>query len=139
MDKSKQPGIKFNGIILVKELFEREADVPEDSELKFNFVSKVSQQAEEYNLHLLTEIKLIYEEKEVLLLNSYFVGHFSTIPGEENMDIDEYMESNAVGLMFPYVREHISSITQKAGISPILLPPINVMAIIKENNRKNKD
>ena len=31
MDKAKQPGIKFNGIILVEEEFWRDYDVPEDS------------------------------------------------------------------------------------------------------------
>ncbi|MGI6649727.1 MAG: protein-export chaperone SecB [Bacillota bacterium] len=31
--------------------------------------------------------------------------------------------------MFPYIREHISTVTQKAGVKPVLLAPINVLAI----------
>ncbi|XZK49641.1 protein-export chaperone SecB (plasmid) [Clostridium perfringens] len=35
--------------------------------------------------------------------------------------------------MFPYIREHITSVTQKAGIQPIVLPPINIRALL--NNK----
>lgn len=34
--------------------------------------------------------------------------------------------------MFPYIREHISTVTQKAGIKPVLLAPINVLAMLRE-------
>ena len=76
---------------------------------------------------------MIKEGKEVLVLKSKFVGFFSVIKGQENMDIEEYIKNNSVGLMFPYIREHISAVTIKSGINPIFLPPINVVALLEKD------
>lgn len=48
------------------------------------------------------------------------------------MNIDEYLKNNAPTLMFPYVREHVSAITIKAGMKPILIPPLNMRALLKK-------
>lgn len=84
-----------------------------------------------------SKVNLIHDGKEVLRLLSRFIGFFSVIIGEENMNIQHYLVNNSPGLMFPYIREHVSSITQKSGIKPILLPPLNVVALIKGNEASN--
>ncbi|HLR35138.1 MAG TPA: protein-export chaperone SecB [Tissierellales bacterium] len=131
MDKNKQPGISFDGIILVAEEFWRDFDVPEDGDLDFSIEAANSKIDENYNVELETNLRIIKDDEEKLKLQSKFVGLFSTIDGEENMDIDEYIENNAPALMFPYVREHISAITTKSGINPIFLPPINFVTLLK--------
>ncbi len=136
MDKSKQPGIKFNGIILVEEEFWRDYIIPENSAVNFDVGVGGSKVGENYNVELDSTLKLVKEDKEVLRLKSKFVGFFSAVKGEENMDIDEYVKNNAPALMFPYIREHISVITAKSGINPIFLPPINLVALLKEKTIK---
>ncbi len=64
-------------------------------------------------------------------MDSTFVGFFSVIEGEENMEIEQYMQNHSPALMFPYIREHISTVTQKAGIKPVFLAPVNVLALLK--------
>lgn len=81
---------------------------------------------------LITSLVLKSDEKEVLKLESTFVGTFSIINDSENMSIEEYTKGYSPALMLPYIREHISSITQKAGVKPVLLPPINILALINE-------
>lgn len=132
MDKDKQPGIRFNGIILVEEKFWRDYIIPEDAKLDLKLESGNNKLDNSYNVELKAILRLIKDDKETLTLESKFVGFFTVIKGSENMDIDEYIKNNAPALMFPYVREHISAITIKAGIKPILVPPLNMRALLKK-------
>lgn len=47
---------------------------------------------------------------------------------------DNYLliERNAIAIMFPYLRSYISSLTTQPGMQPIVLPPINIMALLSE-------
>lgn len=132
MDKTKQPGISFDGIILVKEEFWRDYVVNDDSEVKLRFNSINSIDESNATVELTMNLELIDGEKSVLKLENTFIGFFSIIKGEENMEMKEYLENNAPALLFPYVREHISLITLKSGIKPILLKPINLVSLLEE-------
>lgn len=133
MDKTKQPGIKFNGIILVAEEFWRDYNVPKDSDIHLNLEAGNIEMQGNYSVEVNSTLILTKEDKEVLTLKNKFVGFFSSIKEQENMDIEEYVKCNSVALMFPYIREHISAITIKSGIDPVLLPPVNVMALLEKN------
>ncbi|KZL94194.1 protein-export chaperone SecB [Clostridium magnum] len=133
MDKNKQPGISFDNIILVKENFWRDYDVPEDSKLDFQIGTGWDIKDNSYYVELSSTITLISADKEALKLENTFVGVFSVIKGSENMNIEDYIRNNSAALMFPYMREHIATITQKSGIKPILLPPVNILALIQQN------
>jgi preprotein translocase subunit SecB len=58
------------------------------------------------------------------------VGIFSVIPESSNMDLEYFAQNNAPALMFPYIREIIATTTLKAGLPSVLLPPLNIHAII---------
>ena len=137
MDKNKQPGISFDNIMLVKECFWRDFIVPKESEIAFEVKHNWSGSEDKYVSELLTTLRLLAGEKEVLKLESTFVGLFSIIANQENMDIKDYIKNHAPALMLPYIREHISSITQKAGIKPVLLPPVNIVALIRKKEIEN--
>lgn len=135
MDLKKQPGITFNFIALLKETFKRDLIVPEDSAAVIDL--KVNNQKDKNDpskliVEMIATAKYTHDSKEVLCLESTFIGNFSALVGEENMSLDEF-SSNAPALMFPYIREHISAITQKAGVKPILLQPLNFVAL--QNNQ----
>lgn len=138
MDKDKQPGINFKSITLVKEEFWRDYNVPEETTPDINIGFGWSVQENDYVVELSTTLRLLHQEQEKLKLDTTFIGVFSVIENNENMNIEEYIKSNSVALMFPYIREHISTITQKSGIRPVLLPPINVVALIKRSELLKK-
>ncbi|MDB5032656.1 protein-export chaperone SecB [Mucilaginibacter sp.] len=52
--------------------------------------------------------------------------------------IDQFAVANGPAIMFPFLREHLASITLKAGISPILLPSVNFIRLSTENKAKKK-
>ncbi len=51
------------------------------------------------------------------------------------LDIDQFAKVNAPAIIFPFIREHLSSLSVKAGISPILLAPVN---FVKHSESKSK-
>ncbi|WP_083599506.1 protein-export chaperone SecB [Caloranaerobacter azorensis] len=38
-------------------------------------------------------------------------------------------------MLFPYLRSLITTITANAGVKPIILPPININALLEEKER----
>jgi len=139
MDNDKQPGISFEGILLSKENFSRIPNFSDENvriDIQLNVILNKNKQT--YSAELNTSLKCFSndDQKQLLNLEFTFVGLFSVKDGEENMDIQDFLNNNAPAIMFPYIREHISEITQKAGVKPILLPPINIEALIK-NKKMN--
>lgn len=134
MDKNKEPGIGFESISLVEEIFHREKKVPKVLNISLKLESRIYNIEKQYFNELSVFVKGSDEEgNEALKLEFMFVGRFSTLEGSENMEIDKFMQENSSALMYPYIREHISLITQKAGVAPVLLPPMNVQAALKRN------
>lgn len=134
MDKTKQPGINFDGIILTEEKFWRDYLIPEDLSIDLEFQSSNSIEDNNATVEVFTNFKLVDDTQEFLTLDLKFVGFFSTIKGEENMNIEKFIKDNSLALMYPYIREHITSTTSKSGIKPVILPPINLRAIINEEH-----
>ncbi len=64
-------------------------------------------------------------------------GYFAL---EGNDDILKY-EANAIAIMYPYLRAIVSNYTASANISPVILPAINVNAMLtrKKEQEEKKD
>lgn len=46
---------------------------------------------------------------------------------------------NAVSLLFPYLRTHISTITSISGVEPLIIPAINIYKLLEQNSSENID
>lgn len=51
---------------------------------------------------------------------------------QENMDI---LEKNTIAIMFPYIRSYISIMTTQPGMNPIVLPPMNIVAMVNDQKK----
>lgn len=51
---------------------------------------------------------------------------------QKNMDI---LEKNTIAIMFPYIRSYISIITTQPGMNPIVLPAMNIVAMINDQKK----
>lgn len=137
MDKEKQPGISFDSIVLAKEKFWRNPSLPKELNINLDFKVKRSIDDKKGIIELDTFLSLQDSEKvEHVKLELKYIGLFSIIESEKNMELEHFLEHNAPAFLVPYIREHISSITSKAGILPVILPPINILAIIKDKEKK---
>lgn len=63
--------------------------------------------------------------EELINLETSIVGHFSCDDASiERRDV--LLQKNTLAILFPYLRSQISLITAQPGLSPIVLPPMNI-------------
>lgn len=75
------------------------------------------------------------EDKELLDVYVVMKGLFELL-GETDLPADAFGKVNGPAILFPFVREHMASMTLKANIPPILLPPINFVRAAADPKRK---
>lgn len=63
-------------------------------------------------------------------LRMALVGVFEVDGG---LNTNSYFEKNAIAIMFPYLRSQLTLITAQPGIKPVMLPPININELLKQN------
>ncbi|MCM1143121.1 MAG: protein-export chaperone SecB [Blautia sp.] len=78
----------------------------------------------------ITLITTVSDEKENIYVNVKGKAIFRT--QQENMDI---LEKNTIAIMFPYIRSYISIITTQPGMPPIVLPAMNIIAMINDQKK----
>lgn len=78
----------------------------------------------------------VYDDsKESLSLEISVVGSFFC--DEESPDRrDALLRKNTIAILFPYLRTQISVVTMQPGLSPIILPPMNIEALFAEAEEK---
>ena len=45
--------------------------------------------------------------------------------GESILDLESFGRVNGAAIIFPYIREHLTNLSAKAGVGLIMLPPFN--------------
>ncbi len=140
MQKNKSLGIRIHSIIFPHVVFQRAATI-QSSEIDPQMEAKSS--IDEDNNMLYVELKVtIQNEENSLHIEIICAGQFQEDAEEPNIALlKEFSKKDAPAVLFPYVREYISSLTAKSGISPILLPPINFNTIMvnDENDTQQKN
>ncbi|WP_338779567.1 protein-export chaperone SecB [Metabacillus sp. FJAT-52054] len=66
-------------------------------------------------------------------LKVVLLGHFKTEQGDK---FENYI-LNAISILFPYMRAHISTLTAISGQRPLMIPSVNVVELLKEKAEKN--
>lgn len=82
-------------------------------------------------MFILTLNVLVKDKKSSLEVKMTVTGKFKY----ETNDIQElvpYLGFNAPAIMFPYIRAYITNITALGGMSPIILPTLNMESVGKE-------
>lgn len=78
----------------------------------------------DYEVILVTTVS---DENEILFVNVKCKALFHTEQENKGM-----LERNAIAIMFPYIRSYISTITTQPGMSPIVLPAMNIVAMLND-------
>jgi len=80
----------------------------------------------------------IIDKEKTINISCCMVGLFSQKePG--SISLEEYTKYNGPALVLPYIRQVISDVTLKAGLLPIIIPPINVYKMIDGAENKVKE
>ena len=81
------------------------------------------------------EIKIGFEicGEELFILNGELVGQF-TVTEKQDISLNQ-LKTNAIAIMFPFLRSQITLLTSQPSLVPIVLPPININKVLESQMR----
>ena len=115
-------------IMITEGTFKRTEGTLDDVELRVNVshnVERISEQ--EYKITL--ELSVADPEGKL----SVFVKGMAVFETEQENQM--LIERNTLAIMFPYFRSYVSTLTTQPGMTPIVLPAMNIMAMLAQNNQ----
>ena len=72
----------------------------------------------------------ISDEEELVFVDVTGRAVFSTEQKKNDM-----LEKNTLAIMFPYIRSYVSIITTQPGMNPIVLPAMNIIALVNDQKK----
>jgi len=124
------PSYNVSNIFLAESRFSRTSSVSDLNQSKKHFtidIEPINLDENIFNIALnvtFFSTSASSEEHEVDFFIK-MIGLFEKIGDHSEIPNDYFVNVNAPAIIFPFVREHVSSITAKAGIDAVLLPPFN--------------
>lgn len=97
----------------------------ESVENDFNITSEVG--VSEKVIIVTEEATIVQKNKDVeqVKIKVKFGGVFECVGESPITDLSEFGRINGAAIIYPYIREHVTSLSQKAEIGAIFLPPVN--------------
>ena len=86
---------------------------------------------QELNYKLQFDINISNSENQFSVFAS-IIGFFEFDSDLDSVAKDKFFKINAPSILFPYVRAYISTLTSLSGITPVILPTINMVEVMKE-------
>lgn len=122
-----QSGFRVNAIILIDSNLHRESHIEFGEKVKANMDISTDVSVHEKQITVIEDVvvKQYFEDKEQVNISVKMAGIFECVGDPLIKDYNEFGKVNAAAIIFPYIREHISSLALKAGLGPLILPPIN--------------
>lgn len=123
-----ESAFSVDNLILLESHFSRIQNVhfDEDVQTSVNVNADVSVQDKHITVILTAAIKQKYHEEEQLSCHVSMAGLFAAKgDNETDKDLEKFGKVNGAAIIFPYIREHISNLSLKAGLPPLILPLLN--------------
>lgn len=131
---------EIHNIILMESNFNRVANVIfEESLIDYVCDIDVKVHIEGTKVNVLETIVYTQTVKETKLQQVFakigMIGVFNAI-GDSDLNLKTFGEVNGAAIVFPYLREHLTSLSIKASLPIVLIPPANFMARLPEEESK---
>ena len=117
---------------------------------KFDFKQERGTDSKEYNTSFQieyainseddTKVRVVVDttvtnEAQSVVLNVQTVGIFKV----DKLDMDDatyehLIKANTVAIIFPFIRSQVSLLTTQPGMMPVMIPPININALIENQD-----
>lgn len=116
---------RFEGFKILESNIIISEDKIKATELNTNFEQTIGEEIEECKYKHTLVAKIEDDDKTIQIMVKA-VGYFNF---DQSLPIEKrnvFYRINAPAILFPYVRAYISSLTALSGISPIILPTLNL-------------
>ena len=118
----------LKNIMITEGTFKRSEDSLEDVELQVHVSHNVNQISDrEYKIIL--ELSVADPQGKL----SVFVKGMAIFETEQKTRT--LIERNTLAIMFPYFRSYVSTLTTQPGMMPIVLPAMNIIAMLTEKDK----
>lgn len=97
-------------------------------------INKIS--LNEYFVELSTKLT---DENNIINVSVVCSAHFTVPENSDETSKDNLLNKSTISIMFPYIRSYITMITSVPNIAPIVLPPINIVKFIEEQDKLYKE
>lgn len=115
-----ESSVKMKNLYFSHCLVEREEEV-QRNDLRVNIERDISKlESHKYRVVVVVNITGEQLKVEIEACAQFLIG--ADLYSREN----EIIEKNTVAIMFPFIRSQITLMTTQPGMTPIVLPPINV-------------
>lgn len=137
---SQAPSFQISEIFLLESQFKREHKIDFQHP---SFKNKVSIETDHHfeegsqtlEITVLLNFSAGISTRKSISSKIIMLGVFNC-SGDAQLSIEQFSKANGPAIMFPFLREHLASVSLKAGIKPILLPAINFIKMAAENKIK---
>lgn len=126
--KDLESGFRIINILLLESSFNRIQNVVfNNPEIKqeVNVDINVSVNGNTVGVAEQVIFKQIFNDIEQVSAAIKMVGVFEK-SGDSPLDLEQFGQINGAAIIYPYIREHLSSLSAKAGLGLIFLPPVNL-------------
>lgn len=135
--ESNISSLKFIKYVVNKVNYVVNPNVSKEEKWKLTFdinnMTRITEEKDKMQIDLKVELFKGVEDAP-FYMDVEIVGFFE-LGGED--DITRY-EANAIAIMYPYLRAIVSTYTASANVAPVILPAINVNAMLKRKKEERK-
>ncbi|MBN2764905.1 MAG: protein-export chaperone SecB [Paludibacteraceae bacterium] len=128
--KNIESGFRIHNILLIESNFSRietvEFNNPEiiqnvNIEVAVNVNPENNMISVKQTLHYSQEFNGVEQVMAVISMIGVFEKY-----GDSPLDLEQFGHVNGAAIIYPYIREHLSNLSAKAGLGLIFLPPVNL-------------
>ena len=125
-------GFQLKSIILVDSHMYRKPNVNfKELQLDVEIGTGVGVKDNVVNVKLSVNVKQMENGIAQSEMSATMVGIFEKTGESPLYDMEEFGRINGASIIFPFLREHIANLAMKAGLGPIMLPPVNFQKLNK--------
>lgn len=133
MEQINKSGYKILSITIPKTVFEYDATKSENSNIEIDLNISTTHQIDKNLLLFDLKAEINFTIEKEIVGNAFVLvkGNFEKF-GDADLLIDDFVAVNAPAILYPYLREHLANLSLKAGLSAIILEPMNFAALAKK-------
>lgn len=127
-------GLRFLDYIVDAVEFYTNSEYEENGSVKVDFkIGHDISYYEDNNMSVTLKVKVFenaVENNYPFSMNINVTGFFQV----DSFDLDKksiFAETNAIAILFPYIRAMITTYSANANVAPLILPPINVVKMLQ--------
>lgn len=129
----------INNISLVDASFKREASINFKKEIRNSVNIEIEMARDKTQVIVSVVVDVIGKQADINVfeIKTRTTGVFDH-SGETEENLEYFSRINAPAIIFPYVRETISSLSMRASLQPVVIPPLNIEDEARKDLEKQK-